>query len=146
MKRTILAILLVLLLAGCSTTDRPPSGQTWLLDSMTIDGSPIDLTSTNPITLETTDGNAVSGSSGCNLYFGELEFKAGGVVTGSQFGGTEMACDKGMDVEAAYLTALGRIDKYTFSEFELTLTADGGLTVLNYLLLQTAPLIISSRS
>ncbi len=139
MKRTILAVLLVSLLAGCSTTDRPTSGQTWLLESMTIDGSPIDLTSTNPITLEITDGNAVGGSSGCNLYFGELEFKAGDVVTGSQFGGTEMACDKGMDVEAAYLTALGRIDKYTFSEFELTLTADGGLTVLAYLLLQTAP-------
>ena len=139
MKHTFLAILLVSLLAGCSTTDRPTTGQTWLLESMTIDGSSIDLTSANPITLEITDRNAVGGSSGCNLYFGELEFKAGGVVTGGQFGGTEMACDKGMDVEAAYLTALGRIDKYTFSEFELTLTADGGLTVLNYLLLQTAP-------
>ncbi len=122
MKRTILTVLLVSLLAGCSTTDRPATGQTWLLESMTIDGSPIDLTSTNPITLEITDGNAVGGSSSCNLYFGELEFKAGGVVTASQFGGTEMACDK-----------------YTFSEFELTLTADGGLTVLTYLLLQTVP-------
>ena len=139
MKRTLLAILLVSLLAGCSTTDRPATGQTWLLESMTLDGSPIDLTSANPITLEITDSNAVGGSSGCNLYFGELEFKAGGVVAGGQFGGTEMACDKGMDVEAAYLTALGRIDKYTFSELELTLTADGGLTVLAYLPLQTAP-------
>lgn len=139
MKRTLLAILLVLLLAGCSITDRPATGQTWLLESMTLDGSPIDLTSANPITLEITDRNAVGGSSGCNLYFGELEFKAGGVVTAGQFGGTEMACDKGMDVEVAYLTALGRIDQYTFSELELTLTADGGLTVLTYSLMQTAP-------
>ena len=139
MKRTLLAILLVSLLAGCSTTDRPATGQTWLLESMTLDGSPIDLTSANPITLEIIDSNAVGGSSGCNRYFGELEFKAGGVVTGGQFGGTEMACDKGMDVEAAYLAALGRIDKYTFSELELTLTADGGLTMLAYLPLQTVP-------
>ena len=139
MKHTFLAILLVSLLAGCSTTDRPTTGQTWLLESMTIDGSSIDLTSANPITLEITDRNAVGGSSGCNLYFGELEFKAGGVVTGGQFGGTEMACDKGMDVEAAYLAALERVDQYTFSEFQLTLTADGGLTVLTYSLMQTAP-------
>ena len=139
MKRTLIAILLVSLLAGCSTTDRPTTGQTWLLESMTLDGSPIDLTSANPITLEITDSKAVGGSSGCNLYFGELEFKAGSVVTGGQFGGTEMVCDKGMDVEAAYLTALGRIDKYTFSELELTLTADGGLTVLTYSLMQTTP-------
>ena len=139
MKHTFLAILLVSLLAGCSTTDRPTTGQTWLLESMTIDGSSIDLTSANPITLEITDRNAVGGSSGCNLYFGELEFKAGGVVTGGQFGGTEMACDKGMDVEAAYLAALGRVDQYTFSEFQLTLTADSGLTVLTYYLMQMAP-------
>ena len=139
MKRILLAILLVSPLAGCSTTDRPTTGQTWLLESMTLDGSPIDPTSANPITLEITGSNAVGGSSGCNLYFGELEFKAGGVVTGGQFGSTEMACDKGMDVEAAYLAALGRIDQYTFSELELTLTADGGLTVLTYLLSQTIP-------
>ena len=139
MKRTILVILLALLLAGCSTTDRPTAGQNWLLESMIIDGSSFDLASANPITLEITDKNAVGGSSGCNLYFGELEFKAGSVVTGSQFGGTEMACDKGMDVEAAYLAALGRVDQYTFSEFELTLKADGGLTLLTYSLMQTAP-------
>ncbi|MHB8856805.1 MAG: META domain-containing protein [Bellilinea sp.] len=139
MKHTLLAILLVSLLAGCSTTDRPTTGQSWLLESMTIDGSSIDLTSANPINLEITDRNAVGGSSGCNLYFGELEFKTGGVVTGGQFGGTEMACDKGMDVEAAYLAALERVDQYTFSEFQLTLTADSGLTMLTYSLMQTAP-------
>ncbi|MHB0988797.1 MAG: META domain-containing protein [Bellilinea sp.] len=139
MTRTILAILLVLLLAGCSTTDRPTMGQNWLLESMTIDGRTFDLASANPINLEITNRNAVGGSSGCNLYFGELEFKASGVVTGGQFGSTEVACDKGMDVEAAYLAALGRVDQYTLSEFQLTLKADDGLTVLTFQLLQTAP-------
>ena len=135
--RILIPILLVLLLAGC-TADRPSAGTEWLLDSMVVNGDTIDLSSNNPITLKISDSNQVGGSSGCNTYFGEIEFKSGGGLTAEAFGATEMACENGMDTEAAFLGALSRVDSYTYSEFELVLTGDGSQTVLTFLLLQTA--------
>jgi len=137
MKSTfLLATILILLLAGC-TANRPSSGERWILESMTVEGSTVDLSETNPLTLEFSSSSSVGGSSGCNSYFGELTFKDGGAVTPGIFGGTEMACDRGMDVEAAYLSALSRVDQYDYSEYELILSADDVQTVLKYQLVQS---------
>jgi len=137
MKRTfLLATILILLLSSC-TPKSPSSGDRWILESMTIDGSIVDLSDTNPLTMEFSSSSSVGGSSGCNSYFGELTFADGSAVTPGVFGGTEMACDRGMDVEAAYLGALSRVDQYDYSEYELILSADDGQTVLKYQLIQS---------
>jgi heat shock protein HslJ len=137
MKRTfLLATFLILLLAGC-TANRPTSGQRWILDSMTIEGSTLELSDINPLTLEFSSDSSVGGSSGCNSYFGELTFKDGGAVTPENFGSTEMACERGMDIEAAFLTALSRVDQYDYSEFELILSADDGQTELTFQRIQS---------
>lgn len=137
MKRTILlAVLLILLLAGC-TADRPSAGERWILESMTIEGSRIDLSDILPLTLEFSSDSSVGGSSGCNSYFGELTFEDGGAVTPGNFGSTEMACDRGMDVEAAFLAALSRVDQYDYSKYVLELGADDGQTTLKFQLIQS---------
>lgn len=135
-KSLSIVLILTVLLAGCSAANAPGAGQSWLVDSMTVDGVKFDLTTNQPLTLEISDGNQVGGSSGCNSFFGELEFKADGTVIPGMFGGTEMACEVGMDVEAAYLGALGRVDSYEYSQYVLTLTADDGQTELVFQLLR----------
>lgn len=139
MKIKTLSVVLVLavLLAGCSAADRPAAGQAWIVDTMTVDGTQFDLTTNQPLTLEISDNNQVGGSSGCNSFFGELQFKADGTVIPGMFGGTEMACEVGMDVEAAYLGALSRVDSYEYSQYVLTLTADDGQTELVFQLLRS---------
>lgn len=136
-KNLSVVLILVLILAGCSAANRPTAGQSWLLDSMLVNGDTYDLNTTQPITLEFDAGNVVSGSSGCNTYFGELELKSDGTIVPGVFGSTEMACDKDMDIEAAYLAALSRVDSYDNSEYEFTLIADNGQTQLVYQLLRT---------
>ncbi len=137
MKRTILfATLLFLLLSGC-TADRPAAGERWLLESMTIEGSPIDLSDILPLTLEFSSDSSVGGYSGCNSYFGELTFEDGSAVTPGNFGSTEMACDRGMDIEAAFLAALSRVDQYDYSKYVLELSADDGQTTLKFQLIQS---------
>jgi heat shock protein HslJ len=106
---------------------------------MTIESGAIDLTLNNPLTLEFSDRSSVGGSSGCNTFFGELSFKDDGKVTPGSFGSTEMACERGMDVEAAYLAALSRVDTYDYSQYQLILTADDGQSVLTYQLIQSEP-------
>lgn len=104
---------------------------------MVVNGETYDLNTTQPITLEFDTGKVVGGSSGCNTYFGELDLKSDGTIVPGVFGSTEMACDKGMEIEAAYLAALSRVDSYDNSEYEFTLTADNGQTQLVYQLLRT---------
>jgi len=136
-KSLSVVLILTVLLAGCSAAGRPAAGQSWIVDSMTVDATQFDLTANQPLTLEFTENNQVGGSSGCNAFFGELQFKADGKVVAGMFGGTEMACEVGMDVEAAYLGALSRVDSYEYSQYVLTLTADDGRTELVFQLLRT---------
>lgn len=125
-------MLMVMILAACSAAVMPSLGQVWRLVSLTVDGEPVDLTSARPITLEIGPDTNVSGSSGCNSFFGNLEFKDDGSVVPGVFGGTEMACDTGMEVEAAYLNALSQIDTFTSSDTELTLSGNDGQIVLTF--------------
>lgn len=132
MKIKLMSILLVsiLLLAGCSSAAVPAAGQSWRLVSLTLDGAPVDLTTARPITLEIGEDTNVGGSSGCNSFFGNLEFKTDAQVVPGVFGGTEMACETGMEVEAAYMNALSRVDSYKYSDSELTLSGESGQIVL----------------
>lgn len=140
MKFKLISLLVasVLILAACSPAGIPASGQSWRLVSLTVDGNPVDLTTAKPLTLEIGDDTNVGGSSGCNSFFGNLEFKSDGQVIPGVFGGTEMACETGMEVEAAYLDALSRVDSYEFTDSRLTLSGEGGQIVIVYELAEGA--------
>ncbi len=74
------------------------------------------------ITLAVEDGR-LAGSSGCNLYFADIEESQPGNVTVSATGSTRMACpEEVMEVESRYLTALGAVTKYSFLAGKLALT------------------------
>ncbi len=128
---------LILALAGCTASGQPAPGQSWIIDSMIVYGERFDLSGAKPLTLEIRPDGQVGGSSGCNSTFGSMEFKEDGSLVSQDFSATEMACETGMDVEAAYLSALGSVETYEYSEYELTLKSSDGLTVLVFQLLQT---------
>jgi heat shock protein HslJ/chitodextrinase len=59
----------------------------------------------------------VTGSAGCNNYFtGYDASDTGGITIGGPIGATMMACETGMEQEAAYLDALETVSDWTLSE------------------------------
>jgi heat shock protein HslJ len=125
------AVVLLTATTACgdqSATDGAGSGDSldgaWVLTSGDVDGTALDLTVDRPVTL-TLDGDKVTGSSACNLYFADLTVD-GDTVTFGTIGGTEMACqDDVMNLEGRYLAALARITQAARAGETLTLTGDG---------------------
>ena len=98
-------------------------GATWVLDRTSIEnlapGAPGDAR----VDLIFED-DAVAGTSGCNSYFGSYEVDGGSISFGP-LGGTEMACEPAlMDLESAYLAALGDVRDHQGGDGELVLSGD----------------------
>jgi len=76
------------------------------------------------------DENRVSGSGGCNRYFGEVRSGAPGQLTVGPLAGTRMACGEEIDrLENRFLTALQGASQYGFLAGKLALTYRKGDTV-----------------
>lgn len=98
-------------------------GVTWVLQRESIDELIADAPAEARVDL-LVDGGQASGQSGCNRYFGDVQTD-GSTITFGTLGGTQMACEQPlMDLEAAYLTALGAVAEYEVSADELVLTGD----------------------
>ena len=126
-----LAALLVVACGGTSATTLPsgppaalePDGP-WQLVEGTVGGQPLGLIEDARVTLNV-DGLNVSGQAACNQYFGELAIESGRVSTAG-FGQTEMACaEPVMALEAAYLSALAKIESAHMDGPVMVLTAPG---------------------
>ena len=90
----------------------------------TIDGDPIP--DTADVWLTITAEGAVSGRAGCNRYVGRADLDAGVLVFGP-LATTQMACDeRTMELEAAYLKALGEVRGFVVSPEGLWLTREDG--------------------
>ncbi len=91
-SRAIISLIFIsILLAAC--TSSPVSkleGTKWKLVLLMADGVTVDLSHANQVTLEFGDKGAISGSAGCNSYFGTMKIKSNGKVTVSDVGSTEM--------------------------------------------------------
>lgn len=123
-----LVLALGILLPGCRLlsggTPQPAPQGTWQLTSGVLDGAPIPLVAGSEPTL-TISGSDVGGRAGCNIYGGTATFEDGR-VTISALSMTEMACDEErMAEEAAYSTALGRVDAFELAGDRLTLRGGG---------------------
>jgi heat shock protein HslJ len=73
------------------------------------------------------DGNRVSGSGGCNGYFGTVTAEASGKLGFSAMGTTMMACPApAMDLERRYLRTLGGGSTYWFMAGRLVIGCETG--------------------
>jgi heat shock protein HslJ len=77
-------------------------------------------------------GDRVSGSGGCNRYFGGYEITGAETIVIRGVGSTEMACDPPeiMMREQAYFTALAGVRAYRRDGDRLTLSAVAGPTIV----------------
>ncbi len=127
MKLVSLLAALLLALVACGE-EQPPGADPfgageWRLISATVDGAAVVLIATYPVTLRVTDGQ-VGGTAACNSYGGPIAVVAGVVTIGPDLFQTEMYCldETVMDLEAAYMAALARIDAVAFDGGDLVLT------------------------
>lgn len=119
-------------LAGCGDDGDDGGGAdpfgsgTWVLESGTVDGDALALVVDAPVTLIVDEGQ-VGGSSACNRYSGPITVDGDSVELGPGLAVTEMAClDPGvMELEAAYLAAIGRVDTATRADDRLVLAGEG---------------------
>ncbi len=132
--RTIdILILMAALLYACTPSLADGLSDTkWILKGLHSDGTSLAVNTPNPVTLEIGEDGSIGGSAGCNSYFGSADFKAGGSLTISEVGSSEMYCTEGMDVETAYLAALIKADACSLEGDTLTLTAGGGSLRLEF--------------
>lgn len=100
-------------------------GITWVLDRSSVEGLVPDAPADAHVDLRFEDGDA-SGTAACNSFGGSYTVDGDGLTFGA-LGATEMACAPPtlMDLEAAFLGALGAVREHTVAGDELVLTGDG---------------------
>lgn len=100
-------------------------GGTWTLISYGDPTAPTPVLEGTTITL-TIDPLGVSGSAGCNRYFGGYAY-ADNTISFAALGATRMACEPAiMEQEAAYLRALASTRTFEIIGDTLTIVYDGG--------------------
>lgn len=116
----------MLLISGCGLrgsggpAPQPLDGR-WLLVEGTHDQTPLPTVEGRSVTLEI-DGDQVRGSSGCNIYGGRL-VRDGDTVRFDAVTMTEMGCPgPAMDLESAFIAALGNVRSAEATAARLTLT------------------------
>lgn len=124
------ALLLATFAASCGE-EQPPGADpfgtnTWRLVAATVDGTALVLVDGSPVTLRV-DAGQLGGTAACNSYGGPITIVDGVVTIGPDLVQTEMYCvdDTVMDLEAAYLAALPRVDTVAITGDELSLIGDG---------------------
>lgn len=119
--------------SGGATTGGDLTGVTWVLDHasmMTLaDGMPKNA----QITLAF-DGTQAQGSAACNSYGAGYTADAGdGTLTFDEFTQTAMACEQPlMDLETAYIAALGDVTGYQVTGNQAGLVLTGGTAALTF--------------
>ncbi len=125
----VIAALLLVLSACAEGSKNDPTGRTWQLTELggspVLEGTIIDLT---------IDGDAVSGTAGCNSYTGPASVGSDNSMTlGPDFAVTFMACDQPiMDQEQEYLSDLTRVTSYQMAAEELLLKDANGIVVATF--------------
>jgi heat shock protein HslJ len=126
---------LALFAAACGAsggdTTAPPAGGgitgiDWQMQTLSLDGNQVGLAGTTP-TISFEDKGDAGGSNGCNSYGGSYATTAdGGISFGPMFQ-TEIGCQPDVAaVEQAFMTAIGRVDRWSIAAETLTLAASDG--------------------
>ena len=130
----IILLSLVVCLVGACTSEGGDAGKfedmKWVLES--YGGQAVLADTRITATFESAD-HQVSGSAGCNTYFGEYKV-SGDKLTISQLANTEMYCmepEGVMDQETEYLKMLHATDSYEIRDGKLRINTDGQVLVFH---------------
>ena len=125
MRSLFSVLLLGVLAAGCASTRAPgglpgsPVGPTWRLVAFGDDRAAV-----SGATLTFGADGRVSGSTGCNRFFGQYTLAPSGALALSQVGSTRMACPgPAMAQEGRFLAALGTATQAVVDGGRLTLVS-----------------------
>jgi heat shock protein HslJ len=126
---------LLVILAATACAPAPGAGQAretvvdreWRLAALGDRSDPQGAGGRPPtLTLDSKAGRA-AGFAGCNRFSAAYQLEGDALAFGPILS-TKMACERGMELEAAYLEALAAVASYTAADGELTLrAADGAL-------------------
>lgn len=110
------------------------AGTNWELVSFGPAGAEADVVAGSTVTLLFDTSGQAGGNGGCNSYGGAYEV-AGSDISFGEIVSTLMACadDAVMDQEAQYLAALHTAESFELDGDRLTITYDGGKSVLNFI-------------
>ena len=96
----------------------------WVLESMTRDGTTIEIPSGVAIQAKF-EGGRVAGRAVCNSYFASYSVTDARIAVGD-VGATKMFCSQHSDLEAAYFALLHASQSFSVSDGRLTLTGEHG--------------------
>jgi heat shock protein HslJ len=118
-------VIVFVILSACSGGEDPLDGTAWQLGSF----GKSNLLPGAQITAEFADGQ-VSGSSGCNSYFGSYEVK-GDKITFGAMGSTLMACQEDvMAQEQEFLSYVGEAKSFVIRDNRLVISRPDGGTLI----------------
>lgn len=112
---------------GSGNGDEPIGGPippgTWLVESLTVDGQPVDLAAAPTLTIHF-DGYRAFGSGGCNSYEARFQSPQDGEIRLTEQSWTEMACDLPSieEIDAKYAQLLSKVQKYSLTANKLVLS------------------------
>ena len=126
-SRILNTIIIVLMLSSCAGTSSKLIDTSWNLTELNGQKLPTEI----QITLNIKKDQA-SGNSACNSYGSDFTQK-GENVSFSQIFSTMMYCDKGMEFETDYLSALEKIKTFQLENDQLSLLDETGNVVLIFI-------------
>ena len=103
----------------------------WILQSFIDNGESVTLHPNSEITIKF-DQDEVTGSGGCNIYFGSYKITNTNNLSIGPLASTEMACPDIMNQEMKYLAAIQKINIIQVTENKLQLSSNDGKTVLDF--------------
>ena len=111
----------------------PLAGTNWTLDSFYTGDAVSSVISGTTITAVFNEDGRVSGSAGCNNYFGTYTV-SGNSLSISSIGSTKMNCPgRGVILqESTYLTSISKAASFTISGTRLSLADANGATLLSF--------------
>jgi heat shock protein HslJ len=116
-----------------STGQRALAGTNWRLASLGPSGSETDVVAGTTVTANFGEDGRIGGSTGCNSYGGTYEVR-GDTLSIARLVSTRRACldQNANEQERRFLSALEAANRFRLSSNRLTIFAERGRTVLNF--------------
>lgn len=114
-----------------SSASNNPSlrGVEWKLDRLRDKSLMLERNQATPYLIFDKAQDRVTGSSGCNRFFGGFEMD-GTALRFAAMAGTRMACAAGMDLEQAFLTTFDAVTQFRIDNDRLYLTDPSGTVLM----------------